>query len=282
MSELAIKQRSRAYFLMRKYGRLIIGGVIIAVIAFCAIFADYVTSYDPMKIDLANGKQLPSAEHFMGTDKFGRDLWSRIVYGSQTNLLIALGTQIVVTVVGATLGLLCGYYTKVEKYLMRFLEGFALIPNLLLMMMVASIAGAGVPNMILAMSVGGIPGCARMVRNQVLSIREKEYIESEKAMGASDIRTIFIHVLPQCSTYLITRFSGGLAGSALGLTSLSYLGFGLDPTVPSWGGIIAENQSAIFGTPHIVLFAGLAVCLTVFGFTMLGDGLRDLLDPKLR
>lgn len=282
MSELAIKRHSRAYYLFRKYGRVIVGGTIIAVIVFCSLFADFLTSYDPMKIDLANAKQPPSAEHFMGTDKYGRDLWSRILYGSQTNLLIALGTQIVVTVVGTVLGLLCGYYSKVEKYLMRILEGFALIPNLLLMMMVASVAGAGVPNMIFAMSMGGFSGCARMVRNQVLSIREKEFVESEKAMGASDVRTIFIHVLPQCSTYLINRFSGGLAGSIMGLTSLSYLGFGLDPTVPSWGGIIAENQSAIFGTPHIVLFAGLVVCLTVFGFQMLGDGLRDLLDPKLR
>lgn len=282
MSELVYKKRNRTLILFGKYGRLIIGGVIILAIVFCAVFADYITSYDPMEINLAKAAQGPSAEHFLGTDKYGRDLWSRIVYGSQSNLLIAIGTQIVTTVVGTVLGLICGYYNKAEKYLMRVLEAFSLIPNLLLLMMVASIAGAGIPNMILAMSVGGIPGCARMVRNQVLSIREKEFIESEKAMGAGDMRTIFRHVLPECSTYLITRFSGGLAGSALGLTSLSYLGFGLDPTVPSWGGIIAENQSAIFSTPHIVLFASLAVCLTVFGFTMLGDGLRDLLDPKLR
>lgn len=282
MSELAYRKKSRAFILVRKYGRLFVGGIIIAAIVFCAVFADYVTQHDPMEQHLIEKNRPPSAEHFLGQDGYGRDLWSRIVYGSQSNLLIALGTQIVVTVVGTVLGLICGYYNKAEKYLMRVLEGFALIPNLLLMMMVASIAGAGVPNMILAMSVGGIPGCARMVRNQVLSIREKEYIESEKAMGASDIRTIFVHILPQCSTYLITRFSGGLAGSALGLTSLSYLGFGLAPTVPSWGGIIAENQGNIFSAPHIVLFASLAVCLTVFGFQMLGDGLRDLLDPKLR
>lgn len=282
MSELVYKKRNRTLILFSKYGRVILGGVIILVIAFCAIFADYITTYDPMEINLSEAAQPPSAEHFMGTDKYGRDLWSRIVYGSQSNLIIAVGTQLLTTVVGTVLGLICGYYSKAEKYLMRVLEAFSLIPNLLLLMMVASIAGAGIPNMIVAMSVGGIPGCARMVRNQVLSIREKEFIESERAMGASDIRTIFLHVLPECSTYLITRFSGGLAGSALGLTSLSYLGFGLDPTVPSWGGIIAENQSAIFSTPHIVFFASLAVCLTVFGFTMLGDGLRDLLDPKLR
>lgn len=282
MSELVFKQRSRAYYLMRKYGRVIVGGTIIAVVIFCSIFADFLTDFDPMKIDLANGKQPADSVHFMGTDKYGRDLWSRILYGSQNNLLIAFGTQVVVTVVGTVLGLLCGYYNKVEKYLMRILEGFALIPNLLLMMMLASIAGAGVPNMIIAMSMGGFSGCARMVRNQVLSIREKEFIESEKAMGASDMRTLFIHVLPQCSTYLINRFSGGLAGSIMALTTLSYLGFGLDPTVPSWGGIIAENQSAIFGTPHLVLYPGIVVCLTVFGFQMLGDGIRDLLDPKLR
>ena len=158
----------------------------------------------------------------------------------------------------------------------------ATIPNLLLCLMMVAIFGAGTVNLIIAMAIGGIPGTARMVRNQVLSLKEKEYIESEHAMGASDTRTMFMHILPSCTSYLIVAFSSGLAGAVLSMTSLSYLGLGLSPVIPNWGGMINEAQHLMFGTPHLVLYPGIATCLAVFGFAMLGDGVRDLLDPRLR
>jgi peptide/nickel transport system permease protein len=197
-------------------------------------------------------------------------------------LIVVLGAQLVSTVGGAVLGLLCGYYPKMEKIVMRILEGFATIPNLLLCLMMVAIFGAGTWNLILAMAVGGIPSCARVVRSQVLSLKEKEYIESEKAMGASDIRTMFIHILPSCLSYLIVRVTTGLAGNMLRMTSLSYLGLGLDPLIPSWGGEIQQAQAYMFTTPHMVLYPALAICITIFGFSMLGDAVRDLMDPKLR
>lgn len=276
------KKRIRLLRFIQKYGRLLIGGAIVAVVLFGAIFAPLLCEYDPEKIDLLAQKKPPSEKHLLGTDIYGRDILSRILYGSRTTLIVALGVQTVVTVVGTFLGLLCGYYTKVEKFLMRFLDAFNTIPSLLLCLMMVSIFGAGTLNLIIAMSVGSIPGCARMVRNQVLSLREKEYIESEKAMGASDMRTIFLHILPACYSYLIVRFSSGLAGSVLSMTSLSYLGLGLSPVIPSWGGMVNEGQTYMFGTPHLVLYPALAICITVFGFSLLGDGVRDLLDPKLR
>ena len=267
---------------LKKYGRLMIGGSILAVVVFCAVFAPFLTDQDPTLVVLRNSKLLPNAEHPLGCDYYGRDIWARLLYGSRTTLIVVLGAQLVSTVAGAVLGLLCGYYRKVEKILMRILEGFATIPNLLLCLMMVAIFGAGTWNLILAMAVGGIPSCARVVRSQVLSLKEKEYIESEKAMGASDTRTMFLHILPSCLSYLIVRVTTGLAGNMLRMTSLSYLGLGLDPLIPSWGGEIQQAQGYMFSTPHMVLYPALAICITIFGFSMLGDAVRDLMDPKLR
>jgi peptide/nickel transport system permease protein len=265
-----------------KYGRLILGGLIIAVVLFCAIFAPLLTEYDPEHFELLDRKALPSEEHPLGCDNYGRDILSRILYGSQTTLIVVICSKVLSIVLGTVLGLICGYYKRAEEILMRILDGFATIPKLLLCLMMVAIFGAGTINLILAMAIGGVPGTARMVRNQVLSIREKEFIESEHAMGASDARTIFMHILPSCTSYLLVSFSSGLAGGVLSMTSLSYLGLGLSPTIPSWGGMISEAQSLMFGTPHMVFFPALVTCFTVFGFSMLGDGVRDLLDPKLR
>lgn len=265
-----------------KYGRILIGGIIILAVLFCSIFAPLLTSWDPEDVRVTEAKQTPSDAHLLGTDVYGRDLWSRIIYGSRTTLIVAICAQLLQTVAGTILGLLCGYYNKIERYLMRFLDAFSTIPNLLLCLLMISVFGAGVPQMIIAMSIHGIPGVARMVRNQVLSLREKEYIESEKAMGAGDMRTIFVHILPACSSYLLVHFSTGLSGMILSMTSLSYLGVGMDPTIANWGGLIQDGQKIMFAVPHVVLYPAIAICITVFGFAMLGEGVRDLLDPKLR
>ena len=286
------KKKMKFRVFIKKYWRLILGGGIIAAVIFCSIFAPILTDYDPefVNMDVAKARpgevvELPDGEtevHPLGTDALGRDVWARILYGSRSTLVVSIGAEVLGTIMGAVLGLICGYYTKAEKILMRFLDGFSTIPNLLLCMMMVSIFGAGIPNLILAMSIGGVPGTARMIRNQVLSLREKEFIESEKAMGAGDTRTVGLHILPHCTSYLIVRFSNGLAGSVLSMTSLSFLGLGLDPTTASWGGIINEAQTLLLVYPHILIAATVAISLTVFGFSILGDGVRDLLDPRLR
>lgn len=275
------KKRMKASVFIRKYWRLIFGGTIIGIIILCSIFAPLLTKCDPELVDTSIKKAMMSPEHPFGTDNLGRDIWARILYGSRNTLIIAIGAELLCTVAGAVLGLLCGYYKKVEKFLMRFLDAFSTIPNLLLCMMMVSIFGAGIPNLIIALSIGGIPGTARMVRNQVLSIKEKEYVESEIAMGASDARIIFKHILPNCFSYLIVRFSNGLSGSVMSMTSLSFLGLGLDPTKASWGGIVNEAQDYMFARPHVLVAVTVAISLTVLGFSILGDGVRDLLDPKL-
>ena len=276
------RKRLKPMRFLAKYGRLILGGGIIGLIILGSIFAPFLTQYDPEIYDLDIRKQLPSAEHLLGTDNYGRDMFTRILYGGRTTLIVAFGSKALGILLGTVLGLICGYYKWAEKILMRILDAMATIPNLLLCLMMVAIFGAGTVNLIIAMAIGGIPGTARMVRNQVLSLKEKEYIESEHAMGASDARTMFMHILPSCTSYLIVAFSSGLAGAVLSMTSLSYLGLGLSPTIPNWGGMINEAQHLMFGTPHLVLYPGIATCLAVFGFAMLGDGVRDLLDPRLR
>lgn len=277
------KKRMRPKAFIKKYWRLFLGGAIIAAVIFCAVFAPLLTEFDPEDVDTKSMIAKPGVNgHPLGADGLGRDIWARILHGSRSTLIVSIGAEVLGTIMGAVLGLICGYYKRAEKILMRFLDGFSTIPNMLLCLMMVSIFGAGIPNLILAMSIGGVPGTARMIRNQVLSLREKEFIESEKAMGAGDVRTVGLHILPHCVSYLIVRFSNGLAGSVLSMTSLSFLGLGLDPTTASWGGIILEAQNYLLASPHSLIAATVAISITVFGFSILGDGVRDLLDPRLK
>jgi ABC-type dipeptide/oligopeptide/nickel transport system permease subunit len=288
---------------LRKYGRILIGGTILAVVFFCVIFADQLDMgypHDSFTFDatLQNGSIKPGGvdtfggKHLMGTDQLGRDIWSRILHGGRPTLLVALGAQSMLIVMGTVVGLLCGYYNKVERVVMRILEAFATIPNMLLTMLVMSLftfnsEKSMIENclpMMLSMSIHGVPGLARMIRNQVLSLREKEYIESEKAMGAGDLRTMFIHILPACSSYLLVRFSNGLSGMVLSMASLSFLGLGLPLSIPTWGFMVSDTKEVIYSPDHFYIFMWptLVISITVFGFAMLGDGLRDLLDPRLK
>ena len=286
---------------VRKYGRLLIGGIILTVILFGVIFADVLdmgNNHDSFKgVDLTNAYQ-KSGEvgnsgllHVMGTDGEGRDIWARILHGGRPTLIVALGAQAVLVTLGTVIGLICGYFSKVERIVMRILEAFATIPNMLLTMLVLSLFREARQDpvkaiiiMIFSMSLHGVPGLARMIRNQVLSLREKEYIESEKAMGAGDLRTMFVHILPACSSYLLVRFSNGLAGMILSMASLSFLGLGLPLSVPTWGSMVNETRLAIYdpNIMYVFLWPTLIISITVFGFAMLGDGLRDLLDPRLK
>ncbi len=276
------KKRMKPSVFMKKYGRIIFGALILAVIFFLAIFAETICAQDPYEINLKIKHVVNDAEHILGTDLMGRDIFARLCYGARTTLIVAIGTVAFQVSVGAIVGVACGYYYKLEMVLMRLLEAYSMIPNLLLLMMMASIFGSGIPNMILALGVGGIGGIAKNIRNQVISLKQKEFVESARAMGAKDLRIMYIHILPQLTSFLTVRFSAGLAGNVLSMTSLSYLGVGIDPMIASWGGMVSDGQKFLFSTPHEVLWPGLAISLTVFGFTLMGDGIRDLLDPRLR
>ena len=276
------KPRRTPKAFVKRYGRLMIGGFIIGIFALMAIFPPFIATHDPDALSLSEKHALPNAEHILGCDAYGRDLFSRLVYGARTTMGVALLVQILTIAISAICGLLAGYYRKVDMIMMRVMEVIHAIPQTLLALVIASVLGPGVGNLMIALVVCHLPGPTRYVRAQVLSLRKREFVESEKAMGASDARTIFLHIMPHCSSYLLLRFSSGLGGTVSSLSTLAYLGVGMDPSIPNWGAIISDGNSLMFVYPHLVVSAGIAISMTIFGFCMLGDGLRDVLDPKMR
>lgn len=276
------KRRRTPKAFLKRYGRILIGGAIIGFLLLVAIFAPQIATHDPYEINTKLFNQVPGAEHIFGTDSYGRDLFSRVVYGTRVTLFVAIAVQVLVVCVSAVCGLLAGYSQKADLIIMRIMEALNALPQVLLALVIASVLGSGTVNLMISLVVCALPTPTRMVRTQVVSLRKREFIESEKAMGAGPLRVMFMHILPHCSSYLLVRFSSGLSSTVLTLASLAYLGVGLDPTIPNWGGIISDGQALIVLFPHLVLSPGLAICVTVFGFCMLGDGLRDILDPKLR
>lgn len=278
------KQRKRRPLkaFLRRYGRVIIGGFFVIIVVLMAIFAPLLATHDPYYIDMSQAKMEPCAEHWFGTDQYGRDIFSRVVYGSRITLIVAIGVQVLVVTIGTTLGLLCGYYKRFDAICSRVMEGLAALPQLLLALAIATLLGEGTFNVIFSLVICALPSIVRAVRSLVISLREREFVECEKAMGASDFRTIFLHILPHCSNYLLIRCATGISGTIGTQSTLAFLGVGLDPTIPSWGASISDGQAFLFFYPYMSVIPGLIICMAVFGFTMLGEGLRDILDPKLK
>ena len=180
------------------------------------------------------------------------------------------------------MGLLVGYYKWADQIIMRFLEGWAAMPDLILTLTIITILGTGVDKVITAMVISRVTGICRLVRQQVLSLKEKEFVECAKASGASNLRVMFKYILPQCLSPLIIRFTSGMGGAIMSMAGLAFLGVGIDPRIPSWGGIINEGRAMVMVYPYQCAYAGVAIMITVLAFSILGDGLRDILDPRLR
>lgn len=267
---------------IRRNGRMLVGGTIIGILVIMAVFAPLIATHDPDAFDYANRFALPSAEHYLGTDVHGRDIFSRMVYGTQISLLLGFGVNFLVVCAGAFCGILCGYYKRVDSILMRIMEGLHALPTTLLAMVVASVLGPGLGKLMLALVITALPGVCRMTRSQVLSLSKKEFVEVEKAMGASSLRIMLLHIMPSCSHYLIIRFCTGISGTILSAATLAYLGVGLDPTIPNWGAIIADGQGMFLIFPHMVIWPGVWMIVAVFGFIFFGEGLRERLDPRLK
>jgi len=276
------KRRMKPSAFLHRYGRIIVAGSILFLIIMIAVFAPLIATHDPIATDMKNARALPDSEHLMGTDIYGRDIFSRVIYGSRTSLLVTVSVNVIAITIGTMIGLMAGYFKAVDRVIMRVMEGLNALPSILLAIVLVSILGSGVEKLILAIAIVNLPSIARLVRSQVLSIKEKEHIESAQAMGASKGRIIFKYVLPLCASPLIIRFTSGLAGAILTEASLSFLGVGADPRLPSWGGIISEGKAAVMAFPHLCLYPGIAIIITVLTFCILGDGVRDVLDPKLR
>ena len=274
------KMKPGAFF--KRYIRVMAAGAVLVCIFLVAIFAPAVATHDPHEADIYKMNQLPSEEHIMGTDMFGRDIFSRIIYGSRVSLLISITVNVLAIVIGTSLGLLVGYYRWADQIIMRILEGINALPTIVFAITLVTVLGDGLDKLIICLTVVNLPSIARLVRSQVLSIREKEFVECAKASGASSVRIMFKYILPQCFSPLIIRFTNGLGSTILTQASLSFLGVGLDPRTPNWGGVINEGKNLVMVQPHQCAYAGLAIMITVLAFSILGDGVRDILDPKLR
>lgn len=268
---------------LKKNPTAMFGLVVIIFLALVAVVHKWIVPYDPFALNLIDSLQPPSQAHWFGTDFYGRDILSRIIYGSTISLKVGLFVQFISLTIGVTLGAMSGYFGgKIDMLIMRFTDIVMSFPDLLFIIGVRVALGPGIFNIILAMSVVSWTGNARIVRSQVLAVREMEYIEAARALGARTFKIIVRHVLPNCIAPMIVSVTMGIAGSIMAEAGLSFLGLGVQEPFPSWGSIIYEGLTYLRTAPWYTLFPGAAIGLTVLGFNLLGDGLRDALDPRLK
>lgn len=260
---------------------LVIGGVIFLLLILTAIFAPVISPYNYADYDVTQMLQPPSAQHLFGTDGYGHDILSRVIYGARTSMVICLGVALFSGIAGTVLGLLSGYYKKLERPIMCIMDGMMAIPSMLMAMAIVAALGVGMGNLILALSISNMPRVVRTVRATVISVKQMDYVEAAKSMGASDFRILTRYIFSECISPLVVRLTMTMAFTILEEASLTFLGLGLDPATPSWGIVLSEARTYIRLVPTFTLLPGLVVIIAVYGINMLGDGFRDYLDPKL-
>jgi peptide/nickel transport system permease protein len=260
------------------------GMVFVLVFVVFALFAPWIAPKDPAAIDLASRLQRPGAAHWLGTDELGRDILSRVIYGARISMLVGSSVVAGSLLLGLIFGSIAGYY---GGYADRFfnvivMNAFLSFPGILLAIAFVAFLGPGIINLILALCIGGWVGYARLVRAQVLAVKEREFVEAPRALGASDWRIITRHVLPNIIQPVIVQGAIGMAGAVLAEATMSFLGLGVPPPTASWGSMLNDGRSHLFDAPHLVLFPAAAVMLAVLAFNFIGDALRDYMDPRSR
>ena len=259
------------------------GFFIILLLVFCALFPSLIAPYSYETMSTGPSFANPSAEHLFGTDEFGRDIFSRVIYGTRTSLAIGLLSVLIACVLGTILGCISGYYGNLtDNLIMRAVDILLAIPNLMLAISIVAALGRSQTNLILALGIGATGGFARVVRGQILTVKEQEYIEVARAIGASDFRIIFCHILPNCLALIIVQISISVGSSILGAAGMSCIGLGIAPPNPEWGAMLSAGRSFFRDHWFVETFPGLAIMLAVFAFNLFGDGLRDALDPRLK
>lgn len=261
------------------------GLFILTLVVLAAIFADLIADYETVVIaqNLSDRLQGPSAQYWLGTDEFGRDIFARMVHGTRVSLLVGVLSVGISIVIGGGLGAIAGYYGgRLDNLVMRVMDIFLAVPSILLAIAIVSALGASLINLMLAIAISSVPSYARVVRASVLSIRDQEFIEAARAIGASDLRIIFRHIIPNSLAPVIVQGALGVAVAILSTAGLSFIGLGIQPPEPEWGAMLAGGRQYLRHAWHVTTFPGLAIMITILALNLLGDGLRDALDPRLK
>lgn len=281
------EEPGQAKLLWRRFLRnkaALAGAVVVLLMILMAIFAKQVAPYDPLKQDYAATLQAPSSAHWFGTDELGRDLLSRVIYGARTSLFAGVISVGLAVLIGLPIGLLSGYYRGFwdEIVIMRVTDAFQAIPFLILALAIAAALGPGLSKAMIAIGIGLTPGVIRMVRGQALAHREAEYVQAVRALGASDARIMFRHILPNIAGPVIVQASLACASAIIAESSLSYLGLGVQPPTPAWGAALRSGQGYLTIASWMAYAPGAAIFLAVLSINLVGDGLRDMLDPRMK
>lgn len=264
-----------------RYSRVIIGGTMFSILVIFALFAPLIATHEPTAMSMSEAMSPPSMEYLCGTDEFGRDVFSRIVYGARVSLTISFSVMIGCGVLGTILGMLAGYYRIADTVIMRVMDGLMAFPTVVLALVILTVLGSGIPNLVMALVITQLPRIVRTVRTTVISTKELEHVEAARAMGASDLRIMAQYIFPLCISPLIIRLTLTMALTVLNESSLTFLGVGLPADVSSWGVILSEARQFITTSPYLIYLPGLAIVWSGLSLNLLGDGLRDALDPKL-
>jgi len=260
----------------------VVGGVTVVLLCLLAIFADVLAPQSYAKANFGKLYEFPSREFPLGTDQLGRDVLSRMIYGARVSMLVGVGAQVIVVLLGVPVGLVAGYLGgRVDLLLTRFIDVMYAFPRLLFVILIMSMLGAGLTNIFIAIGLTGWVGIARQTRAQVLSIKEKEFVEGARALGAGFFRTVGRHVLPSALTPIVVSITFGIPEAIFTEAALSFIGVGINPPTPSWGQMVGENQQYLRSYWHLCVFPSIAIAITMLSFTFLGDGVRDALDPKM-
>jgi peptide/nickel transport system permease protein len=278
-----VSETRRFFRIMFSRWVVVFGFIVIILLIITAIFAPWLAPYDPYEPDYSNTLLQPTREHLVGTDAIGRDTLSRIIYGTRTSLTIGLLAVGFAALTGITLGLIAGYFGGwTYACIMRFIDALMSFPMLLLALVVAALLGGGMKNVIIALGISMMPGYARLMCGQVLSAKENDYVMAERSLGSTNQRIMFLHILPNCFSPLIVVMSMMMGSCILAEAGLSFLGIGIESPTASWGGMINDGREYLLSDPILSFAPGFAIMLVVLSFNMVGDGLRDALDPRLR
>ena len=278
-------QVSAVWHQLKKNKLAMLGLIILCVMIGLAVFADFIADYDTVVIGLDMSQRLltPSLEHLCGTDQFGRDVFARIIHGGRLSLSLSIISMSIAVAIGAFIGAVAGYYGgRVDDVLMRLMDILLAIPPMLMSISIVAALGQSMVNLLIALAIAYIPVFARVIRSTILSIKGQEFVEAARACGTSNARIILRHIIPNAIGPIIVEATLTMGAAILVISSLSFMGLGIEPPAPEWGTMLYEGREVIRSSPYLVIFPGIAIALSVMSLNLLGDGLRDALDPRLK